>query len=584
MRLIKLKTLPIPNKIFLNIFTKIIIGANFKQTILQICVMKCISLVILSFSFYSYTAFAQTDIPKGWHLLDAQQDSFYGISLNKAYKFLQTKKIKSKSVIVAVLDSGIDTLQEDLHPVLWHNPKEIPHNNIDDDKNGYVDDCFGWNFLGNKNGVNIIKEDKEDVRFYHQLKSKFGTKKIDTNTLNKTEKYQYKVWVKAAEKLNISTEKELEISIVSMALKSLKICDSIIKKETKLEEYTATMLEKIQLQSAEAKKSKLTYLNTLQILQIEADETNQSILKQLEEYLTMQQKELVAKDTEPLNNRASIINDNYYNINDKFYGNKIVTQTNSMHGTHVAGIIGATRNNNLGIDGIADDVKLMTVRVVPDGDEYDKDIALGIFYAVNNGAKVINMSFGKDISPEKFWIDSAINYAAAKDVLIIHAAGNESENIDSIESFPSNQFLDGTKAKNIITVGASTDPKISGGGFVADFSNYGKHNVDVFAPGVKIYSTVLGVNNYSNQKGTSMAAPVVAGLAALLRSYFPKLTAVQTKAIIEKSVYKPNEEGDIKISLFGMNIDKLKLKDVCKTGGIINAANAVELAYKEIYK
>lgn len=542
--------------------------------------MKHIYSILFSL-FFSFIATAQSDAPKGWHLLDAQQDSFYGISLNKAYHFLQTKKLKSKSVIVAVLDSGIDTLQEDLQPVLWHNSKEIPNNNIDDDKNGYVDDYFGWNFLGNKNGENIIKEDKEDIRFYHYFKSKFGTTKIDTNTLSKTEKYQYKVWLKAAENLNISTQKEMEVAIVGMALKSLKKCDSILRKDIQKQEFTAAILEKVQPTSAEAKKSKLTYLNTLQILQIDADETNSSIIKQLEEYLTTQQKELHAKDTEPEHNRAKIIKDNYYNINDKFYGNKLVTETNSMHGTHVAGIIGAKRNNNLGIDGVADNVKLMAVRVVPDGDEYDKDIALAIFYAVNNGAKVINMSFGKTISPEKFWVDSAVKYAAAKDVLIVHAAGNETENLDSIESFPSTKFLDGSKAKNVITVGASTDPKISGGGFVADFSNYGKHSVDVFAPGVKIYSTVLGVNNYSNQKGTSMAAPVVAGLAALLRSYFPKLTAIQTKAIIEKSVFKPNEDGEIKISLFGMSVDKLKLKDACITGGIVNAAKAVELAYKE---
>lgn len=543
--------------------------------------MKHTSILILAFFSYSFAAIAQSDVPKGWHLLDVQQDSFYGISLNKAYKFLQSKKLKPKTVVVAVLDSGIDTLQEDLQPVLWHNPKEIPNNNIDDDKNGYTDDYFGWNFLGGKNGINITKEEKEDVRFFHFFKSKFGSSKIDTNTLNPIERYQYKIWKQAAKKLDISTEKEMEIAIVSMALKSLKKCDSIIRKDMQVEEFTATMLEKAQLKTVEAKKSKLTYLNTLQILQIDADETNQSILKQLEEYANSQQKELDAKNTVPSNTRESIIGDNYYNIKDKFYGNKLVTESNSMHGTHVAGIIGAKRNNNLGIDGVADNVKLMALRVVPDGDEYDKDIALAIFYAVDNGAKVINMSFGKDLSPEKFWVDSAIKYAAAKDVLIIHAAGNESENLDSIESYPSVKLLDGTRAKNIITVGASTDPKTGSNGFVADFSNYGKHNVDVFAPGVKIYSTVLGISNYSNQKGTSMAAPVVAGVAAVLRSYFPKLTAIQTKAIIEKSVYKPNEDGDIKISLFGMSIDKIKLKDACKTGGIVNAANAVELAYKE---
>lgn len=222
----------------------------------------------------------------------------------------------------------------------------------------------------------------------------------------------------------------------------------------------------------------------------------------------------------------------------------------------------------------------MMVRVVPEGDEYDKDIALGIFYAVNNGAKVINMSFGKSISPEKYWIDSAVKYAAAKDVLIIHAAGNDGKNIDTIPSFPTGVFLHtNTYAPNFITVGASTEPKISGGDVIADFSNFGKNTVNVFAPGVKIYSTMPGVSSYANQKGTSMAAPVVSGIAALLRSYFPSLTAVQTKNIIEQTVSKPAVEDEISVTI-GEKKNKLLLKNACTTGGIVNAANAVEMAYR----
>jgi subtilisin family serine protease len=545
--------------------------------------MKHFYLVVIGLVLSTFSASAQTDIPKGWHLLDVKQDSFYGISLNKAYQFLQAKKIKTTTVTVAVLDSGVDTLQEDLQPVLWHNPKEIPNNNIDDDKNGYVDDYYGWNFLGNKNGESLVTTTKETVRFYHQYKDEFGGKQIDTLKLSAKEKYRYQVWKQAAEDLNISTDKELELSLTLMALKSIKNCDSILRNEMNVEEYTAAQLEKYEPKTNESKRSKLNYITTLQILQIDLDEKNTSIINQLEEYITTQKKEFEGKESKPTNYRKDIIKDDYNNIKDKFYGNKNVTASNSMHGTHVAGIIAAKRNNNMGIDGIADNVKLMPIRVVPDGDEYDKDIALAIFYAVDNGAKVINMSFGKEISPEKYWVDSAIKYAAAKDVLLVHAAGNDSEDNDTTNNFPSPIYQNKiSQAKNFITVGASTDPKISGGGFVADFSNYGKHSVDVFAPGVKIYSTVLGVSNYSNQKGTSMAAPVVAGVATLLRSYFPKLTAIQTKNIIEKSVFRPNEDDEIQVSLFGMKVDRLKLKDACTTGGIVNAAKAVELAYKEL--
>ena len=268
--------------------------------------------------------------------------------------------------------------------------------------------------------------------------------------------------------------------------------------------------------------------------------------------------------------------DDYDNFSDRFYGNNDVMGPGPMHGTHVSGIIAAQRNNSIGIDGVADRVQIMTLRVVPDGDEYDKDVALAIRYAVDQGAKVINMSFGKSFSPEKNWVDSAVKYAEQKDVLLIHASGNESENMDEKENFPNPWLLQWkTKAKNFISVGASSDIKIDPS-IAADFSNYGKENVDVFAPGVKIYSTLPGGNQYGNLKGTSMAAPVVAGLAALLRSYYPELTAVDVKQIIEQSVSKP--DTTIKCIKPGEKGEKIIFSNLCKSGGIINAYNAVIMA------
>ncbi|MCX6209868.1 MAG: peptidase S8, partial [Bacteroidetes bacterium] len=248
--------------------------------------MKHFYLIVIGLVLSTFSASAQTDIPKGWHLLDVKQDSFYGISLNKAYQFLQAKKIKSTSVTVSVLDSGVDTLQEDLQPILWHNPKEIPNNNIDEDKNGYVDDYYGWNFLGNKNGESLVTTTKETVRFYHQYKDEFGGKQIDTLKLSAKEKYRYQVWKQAAEDLNISTDKELELSLTLMALKSIKNCDSILRNEMNVEEYTAAQLEKYEPKTNESKRSKLNYITTLQILQIDLDEKNTSIINQLEEYIT----------------------------------------------------------------------------------------------------------------------------------------------------------------------------------------------------------------------------------------------------------------------------------------------------------
>jgi len=541
--------------------------------------MKHILLTLSCFCFYP--AFTQTGVPDGWHTLDLEKDSFYGISLNRAYKFLHQKNIKPNTVIVAVLDSGCDTLQEDLKNILWHNLKEIPNNHIDDDNNGYVDDVFGWNFLGNKNGENLRFASDERTRIFYRFKEQFSGRKIDSTSLSISEKEQYKLWKQASNELNISTDDELEVAITDMALKAIKKYDKVLKTEMGVEEYTTAYLEKFETKTTEAKQSKYNYLTTVKLLEIDSDEKNTSLISQLEEYVETKKKTIKDKESVPTNYRAAIIKDDYNDIKDKYYGNSDVTAISPRHGTHVSGIIAAQRNNNLGIDGIAENAKVMIVRVVPEGDEYDKDVALGIFYAVNNGAKVINMSFGKGLSPEKYWIDSAIKYAEKKDVLLIHAAGNDFKNTDSNASFPTPYFSNSTlSANNFITVGASTDPKISKGNIVADFSNYGKNSVNVFAPGVRIYSTVQGISNYSNLQGTSMAAPIVSGLSALLRGYFPTLTAAQTKEIIENSVFKPNEKKFVYVTLGDESKETITIENACSSGGIVNAANAVELAFK----
>jgi subtilisin family serine protease len=296
----------------------------------------------------------------------------------------------------------------------------------------------------------------------------------------------------------------------------------------------------------------------------------------LDEYIEGKKSAYESKDKAPIDYRAAVIKDNYFDINDNHYGNNDVMGPNPMHGTHVTGIIAAKRNNGIGMDGVADNVKVMTIRVVPDGDEYDKDVALGIFYAVNNGAKVINMSFGKSFSPEKAWVDSAIRYAASKDVLILHAAGNDGEDNDIKDNYPSPYSpKNNTTVENFMNIGASSDPSISGT-LAADFSNYGKQNVDVFAPGVKIYSTLPGKNKYGNLKGTSMSTPIVTGLAALIRSYYPELSAVQVRRIIESSVIKPDTTvANMKPGPQPMAVSFASLS---KTGGIVNAYYAVSTA------
>ncbi len=510
---------------------------------------------------------------KGWHLLDSKKDTFNGISLNKTYDFLKGRK--NKTVIVAVIDSGIDTTHEDLKNVLWRNPKEIPGNGIDDDGNGYTDDVYGWNFLGGKDGKNLNKASREASRIYHLYKAKFYNKPIDVQSLSSQEKEQYALWKQAASLVEVKPEDEAETMFLEAAYKAVRRHESILKSEIQKDEFTAEDVEKFTPASSQGKQAKHGYLTFLKIFDLDREETNTGILSELQEVVEEKKKALTEKDTPPVNDRQVIVKDNYSNINDRFYGNKDVMGPSPLHGTHVSGIIAAERGNGKGIDGIADNVKIMTVRAVPDGDEYDKDIALAIKYAVDNGAKVINMSFGKEISPEKKWVDEAVKYAEMKDVLIVHAAGNDGENNDTINNYPSPDLTAlHTKASNFITVGASTSVGINNN-YVADFSNYGKVTVDIFAPGVKIYSTAPGGNTYKFLQGTSMAAPVVTGVAALIRSYFPDLSAQQVKYVIEKSAV--TMDSTVKVTKPGSK-EKVIFSVLSATGGIVNAYNAVKLA------
>lgn len=527
----------------------------------------------LAFIFITTLSFSQKDL-KMWYHLDPQTDSVMGISLAKTYHFLEGKQ--STPVVVAVIDSGIDTAHEDLKNILWTNKQEIPGNGKDDDGNGYVDDVHGWNFLGNKNGENIKVENGEKVRVYYKFKSKFEGKNIDTTQLTADEKWEYKEWKKAAAEMKISPDEKMQLAMLEMILKSIKKNDVVLTEEMGNSTYSRTELENFIPQTARGKQAKFGMVTLYKMLQMEEDKTNTDLIKELTEYTEGKNREMQAMETKPVDYREEIIKDDYYNINDRFYGNNDIMGPISLHGTHVSGIIAGDRTNEVGINGIADNVKIMMIRAVPDGDEYDKDIALAIVYAVNNGAKVISMSFGKGFSPEKKWVDEAVKYAQSKDVLLVHAAGNEAEDIDTVDNFPNAWLLESQQtASNFITVGASGDKHIGNGKLVADFSNFGAKSVDVFAPGVRIYSTLPGVDNYGKLDGTSMAAPVVSGIAALIRSYFPALSAEQVKYAIVNSVQQLKEED----SVFqpGTTIP-VQLSELSKYGGIVNAYDAVKLA------
>lgn len=525
------------------------------------------SVLTLAVTGLSVCAFGQTavkDVPNGWHLKDRQTSGYYGISLDKAYDFVKGRK--SQTVLVAIIDSGIDTTHEDLRSVLWTNPKEIPGNGIDDDNNGYVDDIHGWNFLGGRDGRNVKQDSYEAARVYHANKARFENI-TDPSTLSKEDQQTYKDWKRAKEDV-IGGVNENEIAFMKKLYPTLSKGDSIIAKDLKKEEYSGHDLQAYTPTDKDAIATRNVILGICAANNNNFDITNKQLLEDIEGQL----RKADAVDTPPEDYRGEIVKDNENDINDKFYGNNDVMASTPFHGTHVAGIIGGVRNNGKGIDGIADNVRIMMIRAVPDGDEHDKDIALAIRYAVDNGARVINMSFGKDYSPRKQWVDDAVRYAESKGVLMVHAAGNDGKDLDTGYNFPNPVFLaNGHRASNWMTIGASGDP--GNGGLAASFSNYGKKEVDVFAPGVNIYSTIPGGNTYGNASGTSMASPVTAGVAAFLLEYFPTLTANQLKTIIEKSSIPPG----IKATKPGTK-DEVNYSELSRTGGEINAYAAAKMA------
>ena len=506
--------------------------------------------------------------PKAWHLLDLKESGFYGISLKQAYLFLQGKK--SKTVVVATIDSGADTLQTDLKTVLWVNKKEIPGNGIDDDHNGYVDDIHGWNFLGGPGGKADFTQTTEEVREYNKLKGKYAS--VTDSTAQNKKEYAYWLRVKTVYDSTIN-KANTEIGQLSPVMNALMVTSGYIKRGLNLPANgTFTQADLVRLKTANDTLSQSKYVWESVFAQEGSSANNAKIIKDLSEYLAK-----LNNDVSPdLTSRKRIVGDDPDVQDGKPYGNKLVKFADAAHGTGVAGLIGAVRNNNYGINGVADNVRLMIIKAVPNGDEYDKDVANAIRYAVDNGARVVNMSFGKKLSPHKEWVDEAFKYAASKNVLLVMAAGNDNQDVDAQPEFPNDTFLDGssTDADNVINVGAS-GPKL-GTNLAGDFSNYGQKNVDVFAPGVKVTSITTDAE-VDTEDGTSFSSPITAGIAALILEYYPTLSAKQVKEAILGSATPLTGTMVLKP---GSKTEKVDFATLSKTGGIVNAYKALQLASK----
>ena len=533
--------------------------------------MKKISIVFLLIVTLADVAISQ-QYYKGWHLGDLDSNAVYGTSTERAYKELIKSTQPRKKIIVAVIDSGIDTVHEDLKPVLWVNKREIPNNGIDDDKNGYKDDVHGWNFIGGKDGRNVGKDSYEGARIYYQLKKVFGTDSINEKSLDEEKAAQYRLYKKVTSVLESQAkEASMYVMILKDIVAKIPAADSLIKIAISKSSYTGDELQNFKTNDPQVSKARATMLGIFQQTR-QMETTNQTLIAELMQFYEGEKSKVDALENEPPQYRHEIVKDNYDDPNDKYYGNNDVMGTDASHGTHVAGIIGAVRGNEKGIEGIANHVQIMPIRAVPDGDEHDKDIANAIRYAVDNGALVVNMSFGKSFSPQKKWVDDAVKYAESKGVLLVHAAGNDAKNIDVEDNFPSRNFNNDTLKvfSNWITVGASGAVANE---IAASFSNYGKREVNVFAPGVKIYSTIPGGNTYGDKDGTSMAAPVVTGIAALLLSYYPDLSPKQLIEILEKSARKI----DASFPKPGTD-EKVMLSELSISGAIVNTYEAFKMA------
>jgi cell wall-associated protease len=527
-------------------------------------------LFLLPVCFFStcFSILAQSGIysTRGWQLEDYRRDRVFGAGVNRAYEILLKGK-KAVPVVVAVIDTGVDTAHEDLAGHIWKNPKEIPGNGIDDDHNGYVDDIHGWNFLGGKNGKNIIIESYESYREYYRLKNNPPQKNgsgSDSDSLyrDKVEKYF----------LKDSGMQAQTVFMLSRLIPQMRSADSILKSNLHKDSvYTRDVMDYEPSDSAFSlvKKNTLMYFRKYGIT---ADMSLGWFIGEAEKYLQSSRYKLKDFSKDPNMQRREIVGDEFDNPDDRNYGNNNIAAGIPSHGTHVAGIIAASRHNGIGMDGIDDQVYIMGIRAVPDGDERDKDVALAIRYAVDNGAQVVNMSFGKYFSPGKKWVEEAVRYAEDHDVLLVHAAGNENYNLDSITHYPNPVYeISGGRSAGFITVGANTGGPDSL--VLARFSNYGKNEVDLFAPGVKLYSTVPD-NQYAAYSGTSMAAPVVTGIAALILEYYPRLSARQVKYILTHSVMKLPDPR-VKWPATGKTVD---FNQLSVTGGIVNAYDALRLA------
>ena len=499
--------------------------------------------------------------PQDWFHLDREARRIPGLATQTAYETVLKGRAPRDTVTVAIIDSGVDVDHEDLTATTWRNRDEVPGNAKDDDDNGYVDDVHGWNFIGGPDGQNVEADTYELTRIYVRLKADFAG--VDTvAAVPPDSQAAYERYRTIKQKFQQKRQKaKRELNNVQQARDAVQFSEKVLQSHLSLDTLSRAAIDTLSTTDQEVSRARDILLYFYR-----QDLTPANIYEYYDHL-----KRKVEHNYNPEFDPRPIVEDDYTDKTERIYGNGDVTGPDASHGTHVGGIVAAARDNGIGINGVANGVRIMSVRAVPNGDERDKDVANAIRYAADNGADVINMSFGKGYSPYKRVVDDAVRYADSLGVLLVHAAGNDGENVDSTANYPTRRYEDGGEAEHWIEVGASSwngEDEL-----VAPFSNYGATTVDVFAPGRAIYSTVPG-NKYERNDGTSMAAPMVSGVAALIMAYYPDLTAAQVRSILLETA---TSYADTMVTRPGGS-DKVPFGQLSRTGGIVNAHAALKRA------
>ena len=527
-----------------------------------------------------------------WYNCSFDKDGVYGAEVNKAYDFLKGKKIKKRPV-VALIGSGMDIEHEDLKQAIWVNPKEKADGK-DNDKNGLVDDINGWNFLGGKDGQVMEATMREGDREFLRLKDKYADYIFDGKNYNKVidgkltkvadpeniEEYNYYRNQVLPESPMAGTYSGWQLTYVLKAYADK--FDQMMKERFPGKELTEADFSICY--DPKAPRDSLSEVSFMMcamgfgVYKTDKWETVYAGIKsgaQIEQAKAEYERKVGQFGAD---GRKDIIGDNYLDINDNKYGNNVLLTADAAIGTMEAGIIVAKRENGLGGNGIMDQAEIMTLRVAANGEPYLKDIALAIRYAVDHQADIIMLPVQNTLYPEdqKKWISEALEYAESKGVFCVTPAWEGAQDL-AVETYYPNRWMTGKKELTNLMVVCSSDKN----GNPSMNSNYGAKEVDLYAPGMEIYSTYTG-DTYQSGTGLGLAAATTVGVAALIKAYYPHLTGTQIRNILLETVTsRKDAEVEKGIIVDGKPTQDLFLfGDLCLSGGIINAYQAVVAADK----